>query len=232
MKLILLGLFFSVTPLMAEPPTSRFDPEIQKTLENGLVLHLKLEKGLTDSSSKNHGTKIIGDVKIEEGEGAIFDGDGDCIELAAFDMADKSFAVLMWIKVTGEFGPHGVFQQKSAGKKREWLHFVLRNPMNPYLGFYMQDTWSDSMIRKIDGWRHVVVQYRRDKGIAEIWLDGVLDATKRRESFLGKSGTFQIGKAPSWGNVPMSDFQGILRDFRIYDRSLTEFEIGALALMR
>jgi len=197
-------------------------------LKRDLELWLPLQGGFRDFSKNHHIGEVMGNLRIER-EGAYFDGEGDHILFPSFDFRDKPFAISMWIRSTGDFGNCGIIQQKSANRKREWFHLVLRERMQPFFSFYVVSTMAKSTLRNTDGWRHLVVQYSGNK--SEIYVDGKLDVSRATPSFLGEGGKFVVGLTPKWSNVPSSDFEGYLSDFRVYKRALNKSEIRYLASM-
>ena len=224
--------FFNATLLilLLSSPVRAATAETRPTefvqLRQGLELWLPMRDGFRDYS-KNH---LVGEVNghlRQEKEGAYFDGEGDCIIFPGFDFKNKDFAISMWTRVTGNFGNYGILQQKSANRKGEWLHLVLREQMQPMFSFYVINTWGKTRFRKKDGWRHLLVQYADGK--CEIHVNGKLDASSSKPPFFGKGGKFIIGLTPKWSNVPSRDFEGYLSDFRVYSRSLTRNEIRHLA---
>ena len=199
-------------------------------LKKGLELWLPLNKGFRDHSKNRHVGEVNGNLSSKS-DGAHFDGEGDHIVFPEMPISESSFSISTWILVSGHFNNYGIVQQKNANKKHEWLHLMLRDRMNPFFSFYMANTQGETRLMKNSGWRHLVVQYDREKGTSEIYIDGKLDGSRKQPMFRGSGGKFIIGLTPKWSNVPARDFEGVLWEFRLYSRALTQSEISYLASM-
>ena len=199
-------------------------------LNKGLELWLPLNNGFRDHSKNRHVGEVNGNLS-SRADGAHFDGQGDYIVFPEMPVSESSFALSTWILVRGHFSNYGIVQQKNANRKLEWMHLMLRDRMNPFFSFYMANTQGETRLMKTSGWRHLVVQYDRDKGRAEIYVDGRLDGAKKQPMLRGSGGKFIIGLTPEWGNVPARDFEGTLWEFRVYSCALNQSEIKYLASM-
>jgi len=194
-------------------------------LEPKLRAHLPFHDDLKDHSPNALDVVVKGDVRIA-GESAIFDGDGDMLELPHIPFNDTAFSVCVWIKIGGEFSGYGILQQLDSNKSGRHLHLMLRDARKPHLGFYVNDLTSSHQVNIEDGWVHLIFQYT---GAAQqIWINGQLAGERGAAPYAGQTGATCIGCAPDWDNVPAMSFKGAMRDLRIYGVALSPDQIGNL----
>lgn len=189
----------------------------------GLLLYLPLAENLNDHSGNGHPIVNQTNVRIQNGA-AYFDGLTNWLEAPNLPLNSGPFAVSMWIKPTGKHPMYGLLEQKASGKNNQWLHLMLRGGRQPYLGFYINDAISPEDV-PVNEWTHLVFQYSGKR--QEIWVNGQFLCARDSRAYGGKGGTLRIGYSPRWNNVPSRDFEGYMRELRIYNRALTEPEILA-----
>lgn len=222
MWLVILILFGIWLAIVAPIVTHRM---IQAGLQEDLLLWLPLVDDFRDRSSHEVEVSVNGDLRMTP-EGAYYDGDGDFLSLPTQPLAGKPFAISVWLKLEGSHQTYGILEQQSGRGRGQHLHVQLRH-MKPFLSFYASNTQSDRDLSVGDGWTHMVFQYTGEE--AQIWVDGKLDTAKKQLPYEGTTGVFFIGKTRKWSNVPSSDWQGYMRDLRIYDRLLKSYEVRTLA---
>lgn len=209
--LLLLALLFSFGQLQA-----------QVTQQN-LLLYLPFAGDLADHSPSQLTVTNVSHVRLADGA-AYFDGQTNWLEVPNVPLNRKSFAISLWLKPTGQHPMYGLLEQKGADRVNHWLHLMLRGGRQPYLGFYINDAISPEDI-PVNQWTHLVFQYR--DGQQEIWVNGTFMCARKAKAYAGKGGVLRIGYTPRWNNVPSRDFQGYMRELRIYGTALTEAEIKA-----
>lgn len=193
--------------------------------EPGLLVHLPLEHDVADVSG-NH-VRVAAHNEIEFVDGAaFFSGDETWLELPHVALDKRPFTVTLWIHVTGAHPMYGLVEQMDANRPHHWLHLMLRGSRQPYLGFYINDSISPQPI-STKQWTHLAFTY--DGESQKIWVDGKPICFRKTSAYQGTSGPTIIGRSPRWNNVPSRDFQGFMRDFRIYDRALGEERIAELS---
>lgn len=199
-------------------------------LADGLAVYLPLQADLLDHSVGKVPVKPNGNIVLRDG-GAYFGGDGNWLELPFLPLAGHPFAVSLWVRPTGSFPTYGLLQQYDQDKTDHILHLVMRDGLHPWFGFYMDDTVSPIGLSNAGGWQHLVFQYA--DGAQEIWINGRLICRRVCEAYQGNGGAMYVGKAIKWDNVPAHDFEGYLRDVRIYTaRALEVKEVKELARQR
>ncbi|MDB6124614.1 MAG: hypothetical protein JWQ71_3607 [Pedosphaera sp.] len=199
-------------------------PAQTNTLNQDLLAYLPLREDLKDHSIAKKPVKVIGAVEVQDGS-AYFDGNESWLDLPHIDFGNHPFAVSMWIQATGKHPMYGLLAQKDDDVTNHWLHLMLRGGRQPYLGFYVNDAISPRDIA-FGTWTHLVFQYNGTQ--QEIWVDGQLLCTRKTEAYAGTRGPTAIGKSPQWTNVPSKNFEGYMRDIRMYGRALTVNEIALL----
>jgi hypothetical protein len=187
----------------------------------GLLLYLPLTTDLADHSGNGHAITNKKNVRIEDGA-AYFDGMGNWLEAPNLPLKGGNFAVSLWVKPTGRHPMYGLLEQKGADRQNQWLHLMLRGGRQPYLGFYINDAISPADI-PVNQWTHLVFQYSGKR--QEIWVNGQFMCARDSKPYGGGGGVLRIGYSPRWNNVPSRDFEGYLRELRIYSKTLSEAEI-------
>jgi hypothetical protein len=198
-------------------------PARSHAAEPGLLLYLPLAEDLADHSGNNLTITNMTSVRIVDGA-AYFDGQTNWLEAPNLPLNSGPFAISLWLKPTGKHPMYGLLEQKSANSMNRWLHVMLRGGRQPYLGFYINDAISPEDI-PVNEWTHLVFQYSGKR--QEIWVNGQFLCARDCKSYGGKGGTFRIGYTPRWNNVPSKDFEGYMRELRIYNHALTPQEILA-----
>lgn len=188
------------------------------------MAYLPLRVDLLDHSTANHPVKAIGGVELHEG-GAYFAGHTNWLELPHLDFGNRPFSVSMWIKTTGGNPMYGLIEQQDDNIPNRWLHIMLRGGRQPYLGFFVNDAISPRGI-PLGEWSYLVFQF--DGTRQELWIDGRLFCARKSKAYEGTRGKTLIGKSPVWDNVPSKDFEGYMREIRIYGRTLSANEIVTL----
>jgi hypothetical protein len=191
-------------------------------LNKKLLAYLPFTQNLEDASPSKLPVKTIGEVAVENGA-AYFPGGKGALELPTLPF-NQPFAISMWIK-TDKDVMAGLIEQRDAKEHDHLFHIMLRKTFQPYLGFYMNDAISPLSI-KSDEWTHLIFQYTGTH--QEIWVNGRLLCSRRAKSYEGTKGATFIGKNPGWRNVPAKNFQGYMRELRIYGRSLSSEEVAKL----
>jgi hypothetical protein len=198
--------------------------EASAGLEKDLLAYLPLRSDLQDHSAANNPVKVNGNVELQNG-GAYFNGDTNWLILPHFDFHEKPFAVSMWIKTTGRNPMYGLVEQRGDNEFDQWLHIMLRGGRQPYLGFFINDAISPLEV-PLGRWAHVVFQYEGTH--QQLWIDGALVCSREARAYEGDSGETVIGRSPRWNNVPSKDFEGCMKEIRIYGRALSSKEVDAL----
>ena len=193
-------------------------------VEKGLLAYLPLQADLEDHSAAKNPVTVNGNVELRDG-GAYFNGDTNWLILPHFDFHDKPFAVSMWLKTTGKNPMYGLLEQRGDNMYDQWLHIMLRGGRQPYLGFFINDAISPIEV-PLHHWAQVVFQY--DGTHQQVWIDGELVCLRRAAAYQGDAGETVIGRSPRWNNVPSKDFEGYLKEIRIYGRALSATEVEAL----
>ncbi len=216
---------FARPPGAPESPVEEPDREIPT---KGLLLHLPLQSDFADVSSREHPIKAMGDVRILD-HAAYFDGDDDVLELPPLALNKHPFAISLWLKLTGAPSTHGILHQPSARTPLGHLHCMLRERSEvsiPYFGFMVEDLKGSGPVRPENGWTHLVFQHTGTH--MEIWRNALLESKAMKPAYQGSPTPIFLGETPKWNNVNSSDWEGFMRELRIYQGSLDESEIRAL----
>lgn len=218
----ILSLGLSVASLLAEGPSPL-------KLEDGLALWLPLTRDLADHSGRGLRIEPVGGAVLDA-EGVRLRGRRDWLEAPHVALHGRPFSVALWLRDETDEKTVGILEQFDRNRPKSHLHLMLRGNRQPYFGFYGADLFSPVGLPADREWVHLAFQYTGTH--QEIWIDGRLMCRREMAPYLGEQGVTAIGKTPRWGNVPAKDFAGHLRDVRIYQRALSELEIGVLAGVR
>jgi len=200
-------------------------PARARDLGEGLLVYLPLATNFEDASGQSILVKVNGDVRIEA-QGAYFPGGGnDWIDLPNFPLNGRPFSISMWVKVTGKNPMYGLLYQHESSADNHWLHLMLRGGLQPYLGFYNNDAISPLAISP-NQWTHLVFEHNGTH--QQLWVNGALLCSREARAYEGAQGVTHLGRSPNWNNVPSKNFEGFIRDFRIYDHALAGREIRVL----
>ena len=210
-----LGLLLLPLPLLAEAK-----------LDQGLSLYLPFTADLKDHSGANLPIEVKGRVRIDP-EGAVFDGGKDWLIAPHIALDQRPFAIAFWMRDASSEQSVGLVEQLDKNKPLHHFHIVLRKERQPFFSFYAARFISPLSIPTDQEWVHLVFQYTGKQ--QQIWMNGQLMCTRETVPYEGINGSTTIGKIPGWRNVPGKNFQGHLRDFRIYGRTLDPGEIKLLA---
>ena len=198
----------------------------EEKLDHGLTLYLPLTTDLEDHSVARLPIKVKGSVRTDP-EGAFFNGDGDWLEAPHVALDHRPFAIAFWMKDATSEQSVGLVEQLDQNTALRHFHIVLRKERQPFFSFYAARFISPLSIPADQEWVHLVFQYTGEE--QQIWINGRLICTRETPPYEGTSGVTTIGKLPRWRNVPGKNFEGHLRDFRIYDRTLDPGEIALLS---
>ena len=193
------------------------------TLTDDLSLYLPFSGDLRDHSAAKHSITNIGGVRLADGA-AYFSGHSNWLEAPHLDLTG-AFALSMWIKPSGTHPMYGLVEQLDTNELNRWFHVMLRGGRQPYLGFLMNDAISPRDI-PVNQWTHLVFQHNGQR--QEIWVNGRFLCARESAPYLGKKGITRIGYTPRWNNVPSRDFEGFMRELRLYRRNLSSQEIQTL----
>ena len=171
-------------------------------LNGNLLAYLPFTQNLEDASPNMLPVKNIGEVAVENGA-AYFPGGKGALELPSLPF-NQPFAISVWIKTDGS-AMSCLFEQRDANKRDRHFHIMIRNSLQPYLGFYMNDLISPLSINPNE-WTHLIFQYTGTH--QDIWVNGRLICSRLAKPYEGTKGATIIGKNPGWRNVHAKNFQG------------------------
>ena len=203
---------------------AQFGPSTNPGTERGLSVHLPLTSDLKDHSAFHHSVKVHGQVRIE-GEAARFPGNGSWLELPHVQLEQRPFAVALWVKPVGSARMYGLVDQREASAFNRHLHLMLEQG-RPLFGQFGNQNRATIIVQR-GVWTHLVFRYT---GMArEIWVNclRVVNGTSAL-GYHGAEGTTNIGRDPGVTTHPAEDFDGFMRDVRIYEGMISEERLFSL----
>jgi hypothetical protein len=198
-------------------------PAQPDALQQGLLVYLPMNGDLRDHSSQRLWVGVKGAVELKDGA-AHFAGNGSWLELPNVPL-DRPFSISMWINPEAAHPAYGLVEQREDDLLNHHFHLLLRGSFQPHLGFYVNDAISPVGIPS-SGWTHLVFQFTGAH--QQIWINGRLICERAAAPYRGVKGLTRVGRTPHWSNVPAWDFQGLMRELRVYGRALSFTEIGLL----
>jgi len=206
----------------------------------GLVGHWSFEDGRgatsTDFSGKsNHGVLLPGTsgdntasssmwVNARLGRGINFDGTDDAIKLTSDVLGTGDITIATWIKADS-YGAGNLGRIIDNGQTRLLVDSASGNKFIFTSDAATNASGADNSVR-LGEWQFVVVT-RTSAGVANIYVNGVLNSTADQSSGtpVAPSGTTYIGNNSNPGT---RSFDGIIDDVRVYNRILSASEVSKL----
>jgi len=228
-----LKLVFSLKKAGAWPP-----------FRDGLVLHYSFDEAgdrAEDlSGNGNHGTVHGGTwtAKGKVGGAGKFDGRNAYVETPhskSFDFEPNEFTIALWICPTAWTGRTGMnaIVSKGLSDRGNWLMRVAKRHETGNVAKLNSETAVGRRFANrevgLSRWHHVAV--RKDRRSLSFYLDGKQDGVYDHGPALDTTGPLRIcGQWPDqhdWG--VRERFNGLVDEFMVFNRALSEAEIRALA---
>ncbi|CAF3357781.1 unnamed protein product [Rotaria socialis] len=134
----------------------------------------------------------------------------------------RSFTIEAWIYPIGfTASDFGIFGQCQATITNRCLHFTSRNIML-YCGFFANDIAGVTTLT-MNAWSHVACVYDSTARIQQVWLNGVLDASRSASPYQGLYGATTIGATFSSGVA--AGFNGYIDQVRFESRAKNATEL-------
>jgi hypothetical protein len=204
-------------------------------LTNGLVAHYEFEGNANDSSGNgNHGTEHGGVSYVDGviGKAGSFDGVDDWIDTAFnFYEETKDFTFSYYIYSKNNSGKIFHLQTNISNNpeinndfQQDKLNFYMRGSSNG-ASFINGITITDENIRK-NSWLNIIVTYSTISQTKQIYINGKLvkNEISKLNIDIFPNSNMRIGARLT--NTEL--FNGLIDDFKVYNRALNEAEIQAL----
>ncbi len=196
----------------------------------------KFDGNYMDSSQSgynltNSGTVIVNGLIVQ----SVSADASDFLETSGINLNGKTYSISFWAKFNtipasdvffwtqssaNAVGSTVILQYQQGNNVLRFSHYGSGNDMDT-TGYNVSSMVGTS-------WHHYVVTYNSTNRGAEIWFDGVklnTNISTLTNAFTG-GGNFTIGK---WVTNPNPNiFNGLMEDFRYYDKILTSIEISQL----
>ena len=149
--------------------------------------------------------------------GAYFDGVDDKITISGDALPDVPFTISFWewsrdtnigYFLCDEIDVDNLFFRRSDGGLK--------------VGGSLGDTTINEKTTNNEQWNHIVL--KTDGTTSQIWINGVKEITTGANNFAGMTNNLMLGNR----NDLTRDFKGMISEFRIYNRQLTDDEIIAI----
>jgi len=223
--------------------------QIAAAPRDGLTAHYELDGNFSDlSGNYRHGRNVKGEPTFGNGEvgrAVSFDGDTQVTfgDAGSFDRGD-AFGLAVWLKGSGNT-PMAWFQKFENTDTRRGYEFQFDDlqligiqKRSAHLTVRLISHWPDSAIQlrtrkrlTLGDWYHVALTYDGSGKAAglKLYFDGKLREVEVVQDAL--AGPVKTAADLQVGNKQLGKpFKGQLDDLRIYNRALSEDEIGQLAI--
>ncbi len=204
---------------------------------DNLIAAYAFENDVNDSSGNGNDATVNGDPNFVEGVAGMaleFDADGDFLDCGANPILALTDAVSIsaWIKVAvagadhkvggNQDGANGGYKMSVYGDK---IEFEIRTASDSAV---LNRSVEGGTIIEVDTWYHVVGVYSLEDGYIRTYIDGELDRELLTTEPLGASpGPLMIGCEPF--DTGSYQFNGVMDEFRVYNKALSEAEARYLA---
>jgi prepilin-type N-terminal cleavage/methylation domain-containing protein len=142
----------------------------------------------------------------------------------AFDRTNGSeISVSAWIRPTRLAGPYQgiVSNRSSGGALYNWIFYM--HTTDGALSFHGSAQYKSSYVPQIDAWTHVAAVVDSG-GTSRLYANGTLVQTVTGYTYGSAAGRLNVGATSPGSEM----FQGNIDQVRIYSKSLTAMEVGAL----
>jgi hypothetical protein len=208
-------------------------PIIQADSTN-LKAWYKFDGNYNDSSPSgfnltNSGATIVDGLILQ----SVSTDSNDFLQTSGINLNGKTYSISFWLKLNSTLTTTNnyFFSQGATASPGLALHFLYESANNLRFSHWGSgndiDTTGYNMIDVIGtSWHHYVVTYNNTNRAGEIWFDGVklnTNISTFANTFSG-SGNFIIARSSIYGGT----FNGLMEDFRYYDKVLLSTEITQL----
>ena len=219
----------------------RTGPLPGEVVDPNLILWLKLDEtsgstAFDSSGNGNHGTLVNmadGDwVAGQIGNALDFDGGNDYVDCGNDDSLNITHEITMsaWINMSARPATNKWFNLHNKGDFGYAMYIQGADTALTTLGAYfdldtgVKDLWNLTSIDidPANGWAHVAVTF--DNTDVKFYVNGVLDHTENEPGTINDNAGLDL----IFVNGESEWFEGSVDDVRVYNRALSEAEVGAL----
>jgi hypothetical protein len=162
---------------------------------------------------------VLNGTPLRNSESVAFDGSNDYIEIPAFDLTRRSFAIEFWAK-RNAIGVGTVFSQGSSAGQGLFVGF---DATNHFQFSFAGQTLTSTETIPTGEWKHFVASFDFDSKTAKLFIDGV--EKKVSNSFTEpyvSTGAIKVGQTQADGS---KSFNGNLYELRLWSRSRSSSDI-------
>ncbi len=203
-------------------------------LLNGLIAHWKFEGNVLDHVGSNNGT-LSGGTLYESGQvgqAIRLDGINDFVDVNSFNILGNKISISAWIKADDFDIPEGRIISKASGTSSNDHTWMLSTKLVgdvAKLRFRLKtDAITSTLIStqslNTATWYHIAATY--DGGQMQLYINGIDNGTLAKTGALSVTNEeIRIGDNPPSGG---RNFDGLIDDVRIYNRSLSSSAIDSM----
>lgn len=225
------AVLFTILMIMAIPASAGITPAAPQETDALETQALTTDLSGTDTRAGSHsqpeGTSFqVDGPEPDQTDGSALQLDGEFGYASgasdSLNLADKSMTIQAWVKHDGGSEEDAVIVQKGNGYGLHFLGSGEERPVQFQVSGSGFDTLNSNQGIVADRWTHITATY--DGNEMQIYIDGKLDASRSEDTGIGSdSGNpLQIGTGPS---ASQQFYSGQIDDVRIWDRSLSKFEV-------
>ena len=207
---------------------------VQRSLADGLLLHIEFENNVLDSSPNGFDGQPSGGLQFASGvvgQAADFDGIDDLVLFPTFPddlITDGDFSISYWFDVPVDLFQSVVGKRQSCNNHR---FFEIRTNTSGGMGLEINGGLGSNFVSTASstgGWHHATLT--RSGNVLLSYLNGeMIDQVANPSVFdVSNTATLAMSDSPCIECDGTRMLQGLVDDLRIYNRVLTPAEIGSL----
>ncbi|NJL75013.1 MAG: T9SS type A sorting domain-containing protein [Saprospiraceae bacterium] len=162
---------------------------------------------------------VLNGTPLRNSESVAFDGNNDYMEIPAFDLTRRSFAVEFWAKLNA-IGAGTVFSQGNSASEGLFVGF---NASSQFQFSFAGQTLTSTDAIPTGEWKHFVASFDVASTTAKLFIDGV---EKRVSNGFTtpyvSTGNIRVGQTIADGSKP---FNGNVHELRLWSTSRSTIEI-------
>jgi prepilin-type N-terminal cleavage/methylation domain-containing protein len=165
-----------------------------------------------------------------------FDGNTNQLVAAADTLLDAQLGSMTWsFWFKSPMATRGIIYRKSGGSNLGGIivnfsfNGTVNTPGEMQVGLHTNNVvalLSASSTYNDNNWHLATIMLNRNNNTASLYLDSVLSNSVSAAAIAGVN--LNAGTVPFWGGSPGAYYQGLIDDFRIYNRVLSVTEIQSL----
>ena len=207
---------------------------------SGMVACWRANGNARDSVGHNNGA-LQGDVRFAPGKfgrAFLFDTPDGAVKIPASHSLNvgegKGFTIECWVNPSDVSQPHPIVEWNNGRSYGVHFYVTTTYPGNLYANIVARGgsggtpIWTEAGVVSPNAFQHVALTYDKASGVARMYHNGEMVLEKTIGSFTPQTSyDVYLGRRP-FDNGQALEYAGLIEDVGIYNRALSEKEIGAI----